>query len=565
MECQLLIAKSISIHNPHGEFKEVTREDKCELADGRIVEVTGFREDGRINFRQNDKFIYQGHFSEIVRKCDQSMNDPIQKSLSESRLTVHSEIMSDKPYVYYEEDSSIKIYTPKGVSVYIHRGDKCQLNDSKEATVGNIHSNGMIDFQLDNNLHCKFHCSQIQLKCDDIDDDMATAITQSIASAESDTISRTDRLLHSQETYAGHHTDLYTSVQQTEPGKKIVNHPKDNERNSELDGSKSATIIPEETQSLSSIDSDEVNKTTFDRMPLVIASHKAEAFLPSTEHSFHQNLLPLKTSPTNTFPPSFLRIPDDKSHIIPGIKRTFQVTLTHTDDQSITQLMNYWLASISTALQIPGQGSISLIAQSSNQKDLEWTHDNNLHVLDESNCHEYVVYPNQGSEDTVVVFEVRCNRNLQKFDDVDPMDGVEEVRQQYYSKMNIWHMEAHFNLISHGEHNAIILLGGSCIFQSPHKIKHQIIDGLKSNGFTWADASTRDTEQADAQVQIIAKTWQEGETDSVSYAIALMEDLENYNDLAHAIVTLPSTTRPQHCQTSCFTFSDMRESTHPKE
>lgn len=73
------LERSITIHNPHGESTEVVWKDKYELVNGSFLEVLGFKEDGQITFRQEDGAIYQGHFNKIVWKCDQGMNDPIQR------------------------------------------------------------------------------------------------------------------------------------------------------------------------------------------------------------------------------------------------------------------------------------------------------------------------------------------------------------------------------------------------------------------------------------------------------------------------------------------------------
>ena len=85
-------------------------------------------------------------------------------------------------------------------------------------------------------------------------------------------------------------------------------------------------------------------------------------------------------------------------------------------------------------MHITGQGTISLIIQSPNEEDLEWAHINNPHILNEGNYHEYVVSSNERPEDTVVVLEVQCYRYLPNINAVNPTDGVEDLRQQYYSK-----------------------------------------------------------------------------------------------------------------------------------
>ena len=220
---------------------------------------------------------------------------------------------------------------------------------------------------------------------------------------------------------------------------------------------------------------------------------------------------------------------------------------------------------MATAAQITGNGFISFFAQSSDQEDPERTHADNLHVLDESNYHDYIVYSNSRSEDTAVVFQVQCNRNLHGFEDVNPIDGIDYVRQRYSSEMNTWDMEVHFNLISYGEYNAMILLGGSCISQCVYRIKRELVDRLVSNGFNSPHDLMSDRDWADDQFQIIARPWHEGETSSVSYAIALQEDPDIDEDLVQALLTLPPTSRSQHGQTSRYTFSDMRQSKHQTE
>ena len=75
----------------------------------------------------------------------------------------------------------------------------------------------------------------------------------------------------------------------------------------------------------------------------------------------------------------------------------------------------------------------------------------------------------------------------------------------------------------------MIPLGGSCISQSPLCIKVDIIDRLRKNGFALEDN----------QVQIIAKTWQEGETYSISHAIVLVEDSENIVSYSKQLSSYP--------------------------
>ena len=133
---------------------------------------------------------------------------------------------------------------------------------------------------------------------------MSLVIAQSITSAESNITSSTN----------------------------LENQLKDDESKSEIDESESTTIVPEGTHSLSSIDSDEVIKTTFDRTTLVTAPHNTGAFLPAFEQSLHRNLLPLKTPFPTKFSPSSLQIPEHENHIIPGAICIYQVTLTHAND-----------------------------------------------------------------------------------------------------------------------------------------------------------------------------------------------------------------------------------------
>ena len=202
-------------------------------------------------------------------------------------------------FTFNKSANSITIHNPQGESKDITQGDKCKLADGKSVWVAGVNKDGRVNFIQENgSLHqgyfheiitnqtitnqesntftfetgtYKLHCSQPQSK---YDEDMALATAQSITSY-SNLTSRNNQL-------------------------------KDDDIKSETEESETTTLVPDETPSLSSIDSDEIIKTTYGRTPLVTTPLKAGTYIPAFEHSLHQNLLPMQLPFPTTFPQSSL-------------------------------------------------------------------------------------------------------------------------------------------------------------------------------------------------------------------------------------------------------------------
>lgn len=172
------------------------------------------------------------------------------------------------------------------------------------------------------------------------------------------------------DTDEGYSKKIYAQGQQAEMGKKIAAHSKDKDKTlesnihsylptsplptQEPDGSESATLNPGENNSHFSFNLNEALAITLSCSPLDMAPQIEGSFVSSNEHWFHNTLLPLPTTTTDTFFHGHLQYTKDRIHTVLGPMSTFHDTITHTDNTSIVQLMKRWLASVSKVLHVTG-------------------------------------------------------------------------------------------------------------------------------------------------------------------------------------------------------------------